>query len=130
MATRVINSNYGSADASSKVTLDVQFSTAAAAVLNEQYLNAASTAITEIRDLAIGFNAIVVPPSATVHKAVQCIVIFPSTNAATILLKGVTGDTGVAINVVGWFGFALPIDSVGFGITLSAGVAGVRFIWA
>lgn len=74
---------------------------------------AASGAVTEIV-LQSGANTITLP---TLPAPTGCVIQLPSTNTAVVTLKGVTGDTGIAIGKTGstlltWDPTALPTSFV------------------
>lgn len=52
-------------------------------------------AVTQIA-LASGFNSITIPPGTTFYQ-----IQFPAGNATAVTLKGVTGDTGILLNLTG-----------------------------
>jgi hypothetical protein len=70
--------------------------------------------------LANGFNTITVPAGAR-----GCLIEFKPGSTVTKTLKGVTGDTGIALDPIGWnvlrFGSSPPAS---FGITTSAADTG------
>jgi hypothetical protein len=81
-------------------------------------------------DLASGYQAIVPPVSAANSKASYLIIIPPSTNTATITVKGVTGDTAVPGGPQG--PYLIPLiagTTVSVGLTASAAISGCTFIW-
>jgi len=60
--------------------------------------------------LQAGFNAITIP---TTPAPSGCIIVLPATNTSVTTLKGVTGDTGIAIGkttttVLNWDATAIP----------------------
>jgi hypothetical protein len=64
--------------------------------------------------LASGANTITVP---TVPATTGCIIVLPSTNTAVVTLKGVSGDTGIAIGkttttLLNWDSTAAPSSFV------------------
>jgi hypothetical protein len=74
--------------------------------------------------LASGANTITVPSAS----CVWVIIIPPSSNTQTLTLKGVTGDTGIALSKTG--PFLLSLASVSsFVLTAGGTITGVRFIW-
>lgn len=96
----------------------------------DELFNAYSVFTIEQKDLTLGFTAHAVPPAAATNKAGGVILRPPDGNAETITLKGVTGDTGIALSKVGWtlltFATAPPAT---IGLTTGAAIAGFRFIW-
>lgn len=96
----------------------------------DELFNAYSICMMEQKDLASGFNEINVPPSLTVHKAGGVIIRPPDNNNAAITLKGVTGDTGVSLSLVGLQMLVFPVTPpANFGLTLATAKEGFRFYW-
>ena len=89
--------------------------------------NTASPGSITIHTLASGANTITVP---TGGSTVVCATITPpAANAQTITLKGVTGDTGVALHKTDPSSVAL--DSVtSFVLTAGGTVTGLRIHWS
>ncbi len=85
---------------------------------------------TIIVSLASGFNAITVLTAAGfVPTAVTLIP--PAGNVVTITLKGVTGDTGIALHLTDPTTIALASSVTSFGLTVGgAGIVGLRLIWS
>jgi len=89
----------------------------------------ASPGAVTFQALASGFNSITVPSSTGV--TVTSVTIKPPTgNTTTITLKGVTGDTGVALHPSDptTIGIASTVTTIG--LTAGAAIQGVRFFWA
>lgn len=83
-----------------------------------------SVGATELKDLSSGVNTITVPTGA-----VGVTIIFPSDNEETILLKRVTGDTGIALDLTA--PVSLSLSSVpSFVLTTGGIIEAVRFIWS
>lgn len=102
---------------------DVTFSEQFAATAN-----LASPGVIELKSLSTGFNPIAVPSSVGfVTRAVT--IIPPVGNTATIILKGVTGDTGVGLSPTEPSSFELVSGSTQIGLTVGSTIAGMRFIW-
>lgn len=78
--------------------------------------SAASPSTTEVV-LASGFNTISIPTTTTVSAA---LVIFAAASTGTKTLKGVTGDTGIALLPNGVNVINLATSATSFGITTSA----------
>ena len=87
----------------------------------------------ETLSLASGFNQVTLPVSTgTTRIPAGVIIQMPSTNAQTALLKGVTGDTGIAISPTGQTMItfpAAPSSTSDFGITAGGTINGVRLWW-
>lgn len=76
--------------------------------------SAAACAHTQEIVLQLGANTITLP---TLPAPTGCIIVLPSANTAVVTLKGVTGDTGIAIGKTGttvltWDPTALPTSFV------------------
>lgn len=94
----------------------------------EAATNAASPADLGIQSLSSGFNEITVPSSTGV--TVTAVTIIPPTgNTSSITLKGVTGDTGIALHVTDPTTIAIASSVTTIGLTAGAAIQGVRFIW-
>lgn len=79
----------------------------------------------ETVNLASGFNSIAVPTSAG-----GVIVVLPEGNTQSCTLKGITGDTGVGINPVGFAAVCFPASPPStIGLTAGATINGVRLFW-
>lgn len=69
-----------------------------------------------------GFSAVTIPTGAT-----AVLIIPPTANTNTITLKGITGDTGVALSKTLPTVLALAASS-GFGLT-TGGSTAIQFVW-
>jgi len=102
------------------------------AVTGTETVNAANNANSpgeiEIRTLASGANTITVPTSGTVATAVTLIP--PVGNVNLITLKGVAGDTGVALHLTDPTTIALGAAVTTFVLNAAATVTGIRLIWS
>lgn len=85
--------------------------------------NATAPGVIEKKDLSTGNNAITVPTGS------KGVVIKPPTgNTQALVLKGINGDTGIAIAKVD--PTSLGLDSVSsFVINAAGSVTGVVFVW-
>jgi hypothetical protein len=90
--------------------------------------NASSPGAVSIVTLAIGANTITPPGGGSSPKSVT--IIPPSSNLATMTLKGVTGDTGVVLHITDYTQIALNSPTTTFVLTASAEIVGVRLVWA
>ena len=81
----------------------------------------------EVRQLASGANTITPPQSGVTAKGV--IILPPSGNAVTITLKGVTGDTGVALHKTDPTMISLDSPTATFVLTAGGTIDNVRLIW-
>src|SRR3990167_8626299 len=78
----------------------------------------------ELKTLASGANTITVPDT----DCSVCIFVPPTTNTQTITLKGVTGDTGIALDPV--LPALIPLaDVASFVLTAGAEIADCEIIW-
>lgn len=90
--------------------------------------NTTSPGSTTVHTLTTGANTITAPTGGTTPTAAT--ILPPSTNTATIILKGVTGDTGVGLHLTDPTTIALAFDTATFVLTVSAGIAGLRIYWS
>lgn len=89
--------------------------------------NAASPGMIEIKTLASGANTITVPTGGTTPTAVT--ILPPAGNTQTIILKGVTGDTGVGLHLTDPFTVSLAAATATFVLTAGGTITGARFYW-
>lgn len=89
--------------------------------------NAASPGSVTIHTLASGANTITVPVGAT---AVAATIQPPTGNTQTIILKGVTGDTGVGLHPTDPSSIALASTVTTFVLTAGGTITGLRIDWA
>lgn len=80
----------------------------------------------EIKTLALGANTITVPGGGS--TPVACTIVKPSANATAITLKGVTGDTGIALHLTDPDTISLQ-GVTSFVLTAAAEIVGVRLLW-
>ena len=78
----------------------------------------------EVKNLIAGANTITVPTGA-----VGVTIILPDDNEETIALKGISGDTGIALAFTAPVHLSLRSVS-SFVLTLGDAIDGVRFIWS
>ena len=90
--------------------------------------NAASAGAVEVKTLASGANTITVPTGGTVPTAVT--IIPPASNAIQLTLKGIAGDTGIALHLTDPTVIALSSSVTTFVINAANTCTGVRFIWS
>lgn len=76
--------------------------------------------------LSSGFTSITFPAGGSVPTGV--IIVPPAGNTQTITLKGVTGDTGVALHPTDPSYISLA-SGAAFGITAGGTITGLRLIW-
>jgi hypothetical protein len=89
--------------------------------------NTVGSGASEIKTLASGANTITVPTGGATPKGV--IIVPPSGNTQTLTLKGVTGDTGVALHATDPSYVSLAATQANFCLTAGGTVTGIRFIW-
>lgn len=90
--------------------------------------NLVSPGSVTIQDLVAGANTITVP-SATDITVTSVTIVPPTDNEESILLKGVTGDTGISIHPTDPTTIALADGVTSFVLTAGDAIAGVRFAW-
>lgn len=89
--------------------------------------NSATPGDIDLIDLAIGFNLITPPAGGSTPKG--CTIIPPAANLNAILLKRVTGDTGINLHLTDPTSLGLGSPTETFGLTVVAAIAGVQLIW-
>ena len=90
--------------------------------------NAASPGSVTIHTLASGANTITLP---TGGSTVVCATIVPPTgNTATIVLKGVTGDTGVGLHLTDPSSISMAAANTTFVLTAGATITGLKIFWS
>ncbi len=90
--------------------------------------NAASPGSVEIKTLSAGANTITVPTGGTTPTAVT--VLPPVGNTNLITLKGIAGDTGVALHKTDPTTIALDSTVTTFVLNAAAQITGARFYWS
>lgn len=90
--------------------------------------NTSSPGQVELKTLSSGANTITVPTSGTVPTAVTLIP--PTGNTNLITLKGISGDTGVALHKTDPTTIALDSTVSTFVLNAAATVTGLRLIWS
>jgi hypothetical protein len=86
--------------------------------------NASSPGMVETKTLSSGANTITVPSGA-----VGVTLVPPVNNAVTMTLKGITGDTGIALSLVNPAHISLSGVST-FVITAGGTISNFRLIWS
>jgi hypothetical protein len=98
-----------------------------------QALNAAANAVSpgqeQILTLASGANTITAPVVVGVVNTALTI-IPPAGNVQTITLKGITGDTGVALHLTDHTTIALATTFTTCVLTAGGIITGLRLIWS
>lgn len=98
-----------------------------ASTKHEAAANAASPGQVQIVTLASGANTITVPSGGSTPTC--CTIVKPSTNTTSITLKGVTGDTGVALHLTDPDSISIGTAVTSFCLTAGAQIIGVRLVW-
>ncbi len=133
MATVNVNIGTGSGGAGqSTVTLlaAMNLSTDAATALNFSLFNPNSPCTPQVINLAIGANTIDATACPALPQAGGVFLVPPSGNIVTLTLKGVTGDTGVALSVSAPTFIAFPTaPPTSFVITTNSTITGFTLLW-
>lgn len=87
--------------------------------------NAVSPGQMEVKNLANGANTITPPVPAPTGVTI----VPPTGNSTSIVLKGITGDTGVRLHNTDPTTIALDSSVASFVLTAGGAIAGVRFFW-
>ncbi len=91
--------------------------------------NALANGQSELKNLSAAFNQFTVPiTGGTVPTAVT--IIPPAGNAQTMILKGVTGDTGIGLHLTDPSTIALASTTTVWGITAGGTITGLRLIYS
>lgn len=90
-------------------------------------VNAASPGQIQLLTLASGANTITAPTGGSTPTAVT--ILPPAGNVQTLTLKGITGDTGVALHLTDPTTIALAAGVTTFVITAGNTVTGMRLYW-
>lgn len=90
--------------------------------------NATSLGETEILDLAGGDNTITVPTS-TGSTLAGVTIVPPSGNTEALILKGVGGDTGIALHKTDPTSLGLDSGVTSFVLNAAGAVDGLRLFW-
>ena len=87
-------------------------------------VNSLGSGQNQLVNLSSGANTITVPSNATAVTIIP-----PSANVATLTLKGVSGDTGVSLNLTDPTSIGLNAVST-FVLTAGSSITGVRLIYS
>ena len=93
----------------------------------ETLSNSNSPGQTDLITLASGANTIAVPTGGS--APVSCTIVPPLGNTISITLKGVSGDTGIKLNIGADTTISLDPTQTSFVLTAGASLVGVRLIW-
>ena len=111
-------------------TLQLQFSGDLSLSLIQSALdNAVSPGELITQSLLLGANTITAPV-VTGIVVTALTIIPPAGNTSLITLKGVTGDTGVALHLTDPTSIALDTTFVSLVLNAAAAIVGVRLIWS
>lgn len=89
--------------------------------------NAASPGVVAVQVLTTGANTITAPVSPLIPQFVT--IIPPSGNTVQLTLKGVSGDTGIALHDTQPSTIAIETSVASFVINAASGVT-IRLVWA
>jgi len=95
---------------------------------NAALQNPASPGVSQLINLAIGSNVIAAPIGGATPVAVT--IVPPAGNVAPITLKGIAGDTGIALHPTDPSTIALGSAVVSFVLNAGGVVTGLRLIWS
>lgn len=112
---------------SSTRIIATEFSGDVTAAFQDSAANAASPGKLDIVTLASGANTITPPTGGT--SPVGVTIIPPAANVIGVTLKGVTGDTGIALHLTHPTSLGLGSSTGTFVLTAASTIAGVRLIW-
>lgn len=90
--------------------------------------NSASPGSVTLHTLAAGANTITAPAGGSTPTA--CTILPPAGNTQTLILKGVTGDTGVGLHLTDPTTIALASTVTTFCLTAGGTVTGLRIYWS
>lgn len=111
-------------------TIQVQFSGDITQQLAQSALdNAVSPGMDVLQSLVLGANTITAPVVSGV-VITGLLIIPPAGNTNLMILKGVTGDTGVKLHLTDPTSLSLDSTFVSLVINAAAAIVGVRFIWS
>lgn len=90
-------------------------------------VNTTSPGQIEVKQLVSGTNTITPPTSAVTARA--CTILPPASNTLAITLKGIGGDTGVALHPTDPTTIALNSTTGTFVLSVTTTINGTRLIW-
>lgn len=136
MSTRTIGPGSGSGLlALSRVRASVEFADGSGAFQRflDELLNPYSVREVETRQLASGANTINIPVHSSAQAGGVFIVMPYGNSTVTLIVKGVTGDTGIQVERDGWIFLTFDASAAStqgsIVLTASAQLANVMFIW-
>lgn len=96
---------------------------------NEAAENVVAPGSVTLHTLSSGFNTITLPTGGSTPKAAT--IIPPDDNEETLTLKGVTGDTGIALSKTDPTSIAFDsTPPASIGLTAGGTITGLRIIWS
>ena len=90
--------------------------------------NPNSPGVNELKSLASGANTITPPTGGSTPVAVT--IIPPAGNTVALTLKGIAGDTGIAIHLTDPTTIGLAAGVSSFVLNAASTINGVRFMWS
>lgn len=91
-------------------------------------VNASSPGSVTLHTLSSGANTITAPTGGSTPTA--CTILPPTGNIQTLILKGVTGDTGIALHLTDPSTIALASSVTTFCLTAGGTITGLRIFWS
>ncbi len=113
-----------------ELTANLAFPESSAKAVDYELKNANSPMVLQSVNLNSGANTVNNTTFPDITKAGGVIIIPPSSNTATLVLKGVTGDMGVALSKIA--PTVLTFDTSppsSFVVTAGASVTGLQLLW-
>lgn len=90
--------------------------------------NTTSPGQIQVVTLASGANTITVPSGGTTPTA--CTIMKPTGNTTAITLKGIAGDTGIALHLTDPDTVSIASSVTSFVLNAGASLPGVRLVWS
>lgn len=90
--------------------------------------NTSSPGSVTTHTLSSGANTITVPTGGSTVKGAT--IVPPTTNVQTIILKGVTGDTGVGLHATDYSSISLVSGQTTFCLTAGGTITGLKIYWS
>jgi hypothetical protein len=111
-------------------TVQIQFSgDISTEVIQSALDNAVSLGEIDVISLALGDNTITAPVVSGL-VVTGLMIIPPAGNASLITLKGVAGDTGIALHLTDPVSLSLDTTFVSLVLNAAAAISGVRLVWS
>jgi hypothetical protein len=96
--------------------------------VNSAGQNPNSPAVSELKSLVAGANTITPPSGGSTPCAVT--IIPPAGNVIALTLKGIAGDTGIALHLTDPSTIALAGGVASFVLNVTSAMTGLRLIWS